>query len=123
MLENSKINIYLKYAFTSFLRRKQRTLFSLLAISISVASIVAISLMGASVETTLQSSVKYYFGGDLRLDMETVGFRIGKFDFKDTIKQTIEAGKRTRVIHIRLPYKDKGHEIRNWKERIWEPPS
>ncbi len=45
------------------------------------------------------------------------------FDFKDTIKQTIEAGKRTRVIHIRLPYKDKGHEIRNWKERIWEPPS
>ena len=84
MLENSKINIYLKYAFTSLLRRKQRTLFSLLAISISVASIVAISLMGASVETTLQSSVKYYFGGDLRLDMETVGFRIGKFDFKDT---------------------------------------
>ena len=83
MLENSKINIYLKYAFTSFLRRKQRTLFSLLAISISVASIVAISLMGASVETTLQSSVKYYFGGDLRLDMETVGFRSGKFDFKD----------------------------------------
>jgi predicted lysophospholipase L1 biosynthesis ABC-type transport system permease subunit len=84
MLENSKINIFLKYAFTSLLRRKQRTLFSLLAISISVASIVAISLMGVSVEDTLQSSVKYYFGGDLRLDMETVGFRIGKFDFKET---------------------------------------
>lgn len=84
MLGNSKINIFLKYAFTSLLRRKQRTLFSLLAISISVASIVAISLMGVSVEDTLQSSVKYYFGGDLRLDMETVGFRIGKFDFKET---------------------------------------
>ena len=84
MLENLKISIYSKYAITSLLRRKQRTLFSLLAIAISIASIVAISLMGNSVDYTLQSSVKYYFGGDLRLDMEAVGFRTGKFDFKET---------------------------------------
>lgn len=84
MLENSKISIYSKYATTSLLRRKQRTLFSLLAIAISISSIVAISLMGSSVNYTLQSSVKYYFGGDLRLDMETIGFRTGEFDFKET---------------------------------------
>ncbi|NYT13121.1 MAG: FtsX-like permease family protein, partial [Candidatus Methanofastidiosa archaeon] len=84
MLENSKISIYSKYASTSLLRRKQRTLFSLLAIAISIASIVAISLMGNSVNFTLQSSVKYYFGGDLRLDMEPVGFRTGDFDFRET---------------------------------------
>ena len=84
MLENTKISIYFRYAATSLLRRKQRTLFSLLAIAISIASIVAISLMGNSVDYTLQSSVKYYFGGDLRLDLETIGFRTGEFDFKET---------------------------------------
>ncbi|MCC7572626.1 MAG: ABC transporter permease [Candidatus Methanofastidiosum sp.] len=84
MLEKSKINIYFKYAATSLLRRKQRSLFSLLAIAISISSIVAISLMGNSVDYTLQSSVKYYFGGDLRLDMDAIGFRTGEFDFKET---------------------------------------
>jgi len=45
------------------------------------------------------------------------------FDFKDVINQVIGTGIRTHVIHVRLPYKGKGPEIRNWKERIWEPVS
>jgi len=42
------------------------------------------------------------------------------FDYKDVINQVISTGIRTRVIHVRLPYKGKGHEIRNWEDRIWE---
>ena len=85
MLKNSKIKIYFKYSSTSLLRRKQRTLFSLLAIAISISSIVAINLMTNSVDYTLQSSVKYYSGGDLRLDIsEPIGFRAEEFNFKET---------------------------------------
>lgn len=84
MLKNSKFNIYYKYSSNSLFRRKQRTLFSLLAIAISISSIVAIGIMGNSVEFTLQSTVKSYFGGDLRLDMQAIDFRTGEFDFEIT---------------------------------------
>ncbi len=95
MLKKSKINIYYKYSSTSLLRRKQRTIFSLLAIAISISSIVAIGLMGTSIDYTLQSSVKYYFGGDLRLNTGNVEFRTGNFDFIETeefIQSLIDRG-------------------------------
>ncbi|KYC52977.1 MAG: macrolide transporter ATP-binding /permease protein [Candidatus Methanofastidiosum methylothiophilum] len=70
----SRIGIYFKYATTSLLRRKQRTFFSLLAISLSVASIVAIGIVSYSAESTISSTVKSDLGGDLQMSIRTGGF-------------------------------------------------
>lgn len=74
MILISRIRIYFKYATTSLLRRKQRTLFSLLAISLSVAAIIAIGIVSYSAESTISSTVKSDLGGDLQIRIRSGGF-------------------------------------------------
>ncbi|NPV49598.1 MAG: FtsX-like permease family protein [Candidatus Methanofastidiosum sp.] len=71
----SRIGIYFKYASSSLLRRKQKTLFSLLAISLSVAAIIAIGIVSYSAEYTISGTVKSDLGGDLRLNLRGGGFQ------------------------------------------------
>lgn len=70
----SRVGIYFKYAINSLLRRKQRTLFSLLAISLSVAAIVAIGVVSYSAESTISGTVKSDLGGDIQMSMRSGGF-------------------------------------------------
>ncbi|HOI76195.1 MAG TPA: ABC transporter permease [Methanofastidiosum sp.] len=72
----SRIGIYFKYATSSLLRRKQKTLFSLLAISLSVAAIIAIGIVSYSAEYTISGTVKSELGGDLLLNLRGGGFQV-----------------------------------------------
>lgn len=69
----SRISIYFKYATSSLLRRKQKTLFSLLAISLSVAAIIAIGIVSYSAEYTISGTVKSELGGDILLNVRGGG--------------------------------------------------
>ena len=71
----SRLGIYFKYASSSLIRRKQRTLFSLLAISLSVGAIIAIGIVSYSAEYTITGTVKSDLGGDLRLSLRGGGFQ------------------------------------------------
>jgi predicted lysophospholipase L1 biosynthesis ABC-type transport system permease subunit len=71
----SRIGIYFKYATSSLLRRKQRTLFSLLAISLSVGAIIAIGIVSYSAEYTISGTVKSELGGDIMLSLRGGGFQ------------------------------------------------
>jgi putative ABC transport system permease protein len=62
-----KLSVYLLYPTRSLIGRKQRTIFSIFVIAISVTAIVSIGIMTDSSEKSLVGNVKSLIGGDISI--------------------------------------------------------
>ncbi len=81
-----RINFYFKYAWRSVLRGGQRTFFAILCVAVGVAALVALQVLGSSIEATLTGDTKAQAGGDVvaRVSSAALSGRVSsRFDASD----------------------------------------
>src|SRR5579859_2056964 len=82
-----KLGLYWSYATRSLLRGGQRTVLAIFCVTVGVMAIVALQLVGLSVNQALLSNIAEANGGDIRLTASVAPFRPRDLTFFDQLKQ------------------------------------
>ena len=82
-----KLNLYWSYATRSLVRGGQRTMLAIFCVAVGVMAIVALQLVGLSVNQALLGNIIEANGGDIRLNTDIAPLRQGDLAFFDRLKQ------------------------------------
>jgi len=82
-----KLALYWSYATRSLLRGGQRTVLAMFCVAVGVMAIVALQLVGLSVQQALVGNVVAANGGDIRLNASLVPLRPGDIAYIDKLRQ------------------------------------
>ncbi len=82
-----RLTLYWSYATRSLLRGGQRTLLAIFCVAVGVMAIVALQLVGLSVDTALVGNIVEANGADLRVNAGVTPLRKRDLPFFDTLKQ------------------------------------
>jgi predicted lysophospholipase L1 biosynthesis ABC-type transport system permease subunit len=82
-----KPRFYWMYATRSLLRGGQRTILAIFCVAVGVMAIVALQLVGFSVDRALLSNIAAANGGDIRLNASVTPFRQRDMAFFDQLRQ------------------------------------
>src|SRR6202023_3234867 len=82
-----KLGLYWSYATRSLIRGGQRTVLAIFCVAVGVMAIVALQLVGLSVNQALVGNIVEANGGDIRLNAELAPLRQRDLAFFDTIKR------------------------------------
>ncbi|HLZ58023.1 MAG TPA: FtsX-like permease family protein, partial [Ktedonosporobacter sp.] len=82
-----KLGLYWSYATRSLLRGGQRTVLAIFCVTVGVMAIVALQLVGLSVNQALLSNIAEANGGDIRLTASVAPLRPRDLTFFDQLKQ------------------------------------
>src|SRR5579863_230758 len=81
-----KIGLYWSYATRSLLRGGQRTVLAIFCVAVGVMAIVALQLVGLSVNQSLIGNIVEANGGDIRISADLAPLRQRDLTFFDTLK-------------------------------------
>jgi putative ABC transport system permease protein len=82
-----KLSLYWSYATRSLVRGGQRTMLAVFCVAVGVMAIVALQLVGMSVNQALLGNIIEANGGDIRLNTDIAPLRQGDLAFFDRLKQ------------------------------------
>src|SRR5579885_1442906 len=82
-----KLGLYWSYATRSLMRGGQRTVLAIFCVAVGVMAIVALQLVGLSVNSALIGNIVEANGGDIRLNAELAPLRQKDLAFFDRLKQ------------------------------------
>lgn len=82
-----KLGLYWSYATRSLVRGGQRTILAILCVAVGVMAIVALQLVGLSVNKALIGNIAESNGGDIRLNADVVPLRQRDLTFFSNLKQ------------------------------------
>src|ERR1700756_2033884 len=82
-----KLGLYWSYATRSLIRGGQRTVLAIFCVAVGVMAIVALQLVGLSVDQALIGNIVEANGGDIRLNAELAPLRQSDLAFFDRLKQ------------------------------------
>lgn len=82
-----KLSLYWSYATRSLVRGGQRTILAIFCVTVGVMAIVALQLVGLSVNQALVGNIVEANGGDIRLNADIAPLRQGDLAFFDRLKQ------------------------------------
>src|SRR5579864_4574571 len=82
-----KLSLYWSYATRSLARGGQRTILAIFCVAVGVMAIVALQLVGLSVNQALLGNIIEANGGDIRLNTDIAPLRQGDLAFFDKLKQ------------------------------------
>src|SRR5947209_2047975 len=82
-----KLGLYWSYATRSLIRGGQRTILAIFCVAVGVMAIIALQLVGLSVNQALVSNIVEANGGDLRLNADLVPLRQRDLAVFDRLKQ------------------------------------
>src|SRR5205085_10400508 len=82
-----KLRLYWSYATRSLIRGGQRTILAIFCVAVGVMAIVALQLVGLSVNQALIGNIIQANGGDMRLSADLVPLRQRDLTFFDKLKQ------------------------------------
>src|SRR5437764_8571239 len=82
-----KLGLYWSYATRSLIRGGQRTVLAIFCVAVGVMAIVALQLVGLSVNQALLGNIIEANGGDIRLNSELAPLRQPDIAFFDKLKQ------------------------------------
>ena len=82
-----KLSLYWSYATRSLRRGGQRTLLAIFCVAVGVMAIIALQLVGLSVNQALLGNIVQANGGDIRLSATVAPLRQSDLVFLDTLKQ------------------------------------
>ena len=82
-----KLSLYWSYATRSLARGGQRTVLAIFCVAVGVMAIVALQLVGLSVNQALVGNIIEANGGDIRLNTDIAPLRQGDLAFFDKLKQ------------------------------------
>src|SRR5260221_1721803 len=82
-----KLGLYWSYATRSLIRGGQRTVLAIFCVAVGVMAIVALQLVGLSVNQALIGNIVEANGGDIRLSADLAPLRQRDPDFFDRVKQ------------------------------------
>ncbi len=82
-----KLSLYWSYATRSLVRGGQRTMLAVFCVAVGVMAIVALQLVGLSVNQALLGNIIEANGGDIRLNTDIAPLRQGDLAFFDKLKQ------------------------------------
>ena len=82
-----KLGLYWSYATRSLIRGGQRTVLAIFCVAVGVMAIVALQLVGLSVDQALIGNIVEANGGDIRLNAELAPLRQPDLAFFDKLKQ------------------------------------
>src|SRR5260370_11474388 len=82
-----KLGLYWSYATRSLARGGQRTVLAIFCVAVGVMAIVALQLVGLSVNQTLLSNIVEANGGGIRLSADLAPLRQRVLAFFDRLKQ------------------------------------
>src|SRR5574340_872822 len=82
-----KLTLYWSYATRSLIRGGQRTILAIFCVAVGVMAIVALQLVGISVNSALLGNIIEANGGDIRLNANIAPLRQRDLAFFDTLKQ------------------------------------
>src|SRR5258708_27461831 len=82
-----KLGLYWSYATRSLARGGQRTVLAIFCVAVGVMAIVAVQLVGLSVNQALLSNIVEANGGDIRLSADLAPLRQRDLAFFDRLKQ------------------------------------
>ena len=82
-----KLGLYWSYATRSLIRGGQRTVLAIFCVAVGVMAIVALQLVGLSVNQALLGNIIEANGGDIRLNSELAPLRQPDMAFFDKLKQ------------------------------------
>ncbi len=82
-----KLGLYWSYATRSLMRGGQRTVLAIFCVAVGVMAIVALQLVGLSVNSALIGNIVEANGGDIRLNAELAPLRQKDLAFLDRLKQ------------------------------------
>src|SRR5438067_12334450 len=85
-----KLGLYWSYATRSLLRGGQRTVLAIFCVAVGVMAIVALQLVGLSVNQALIGNIVEANGGDVRFGADLVPLRQGDLAFFDKLRQQEE---------------------------------
>jgi putative ABC transport system permease protein len=82
-----KLSLYWSYATRSLARGGQRTILAIFCVTVGVMAIVALQLVGLSVNQALVGNIVEANGGDIRLNADIAPLRQGDLTFFEKLKQ------------------------------------
>src|SRR5258708_5134648 len=82
-----KLTLYWSYATRSLWRGGQRTLLAIFCVAVGVMAIIALQLVGLSVNAALIGNIVQANGGDIRLSADVAPLRQPDLAFLDPLKQ------------------------------------
>src|SRR5437588_12331476 len=82
-----KLGLYWSYATRSLIRGGQRTVLAIFCVAVGVMAIVALQLVGLSVNQALVGNIIEANGGDIRLNADLAPLRQPDMAFFDKLKQ------------------------------------
>ena len=82
-----KLGLYWSYATRSLIRGGQRTILAIFCVAVGVMAIVALQLVGLSVNQSLLGNIIEANGGDIRLNVDLAPLRQRDLAFFDKLKQ------------------------------------
>ena len=82
-----KLGLYWSYATRSLIRGGQRTVLAIFCVAVGVMAIVALQLVGLSVNQALIGNIVEANGGDIRLSADLAPLRQRDLAFFDRLKQ------------------------------------
>jgi putative ABC transport system permease protein len=82
-----KLSLYWSYATRSLARGGQRTILAIFCVTVGVMAIVALQLVGLSVNQALVGNIVEANGGDIRLNADIAPLRQGDLAFFEKLKQ------------------------------------
>ncbi|HYX49647.1 MAG TPA: hypothetical protein VE843_07880, partial [Ktedonobacteraceae bacterium] len=82
-----KLGLYWSYATRSLIRGGQRTVLAIFCVAVGVMAIVALQLVGLSVNQALLGNIIEANGGDIRLNSEIAPLRQPDIAYFDTLKR------------------------------------
>ena len=82
-----KLGLYWSYATRSLIRGGQRTILAIFCVTVGVMAIVALQLVGLSVNQALLGNIVEANGGDIRLNADLAPLRQRDLAFFDQLKQ------------------------------------
>ena len=82
-----KPGLYWSYATRSLIRGGQRTVLAIFCVAVGVMAIIALQLVGLSVDQALIGNIVEANGGDIRLNAELAPLRQPDLAFFDKLKQ------------------------------------
>ena len=82
-----KLSLYWSYATRSLARGGQRTLLAIFCVAVGVMAIIALQLVGLSVNAALLGNIVQANGGDIRLSASVAPLRSRDLAFLETLKQ------------------------------------
>src|SRR5437667_11871364 len=82
-----KLGLYWSYATRSLIRGGQRTILAIICVAVGVMAIVALQLVGLSVNQALLDNIVEANGGDIRLNADITPLRQRDLTFLDQLKQ------------------------------------